>query len=396
MLEAKRCDILVVGGGVAGVAAAIAAARGGANTILVEKNDFWGGSAVVSMHRYVCGLYANAAEIPVTTINNGIAREVCGHLATGGSGRGIVKIGQVNVLPFSPKDLCGVFELMLAAEEAVTIFRKTKAVSVRRTSNKISEVTLCGPLGEFVILPGAVIDGSGEGAAIQMSGASYEITPLKDRQLAGFSFQIGGLQSSSAMFNIQVPYWIEKAVREKKWAHHYRFTTFVLGEHEGEGFCQMSVLPAEGLAEAKEKAVAMHQYLSEKLPEFRGSTICEMGTSIAEREGLRMIGEYTLTEEDVLQARKFKDGVVKNAWPIEFWSQEKGPRYQYLKAGDYYEIPLGCLRSRDVLNLFAAGRCISATSIALSSTRVMGPCISLGEASGREAVSYLGRVNGLI
>ncbi|MFH0985018.1 MAG: FAD-dependent oxidoreductase [Candidatus Omnitrophota bacterium] len=387
--ETKGCDVLVVGAGVAGVAAAIAAARGGARTILVEKNDFLGGSAVVGMHRYVCGFYANGAETPSATLNEGIAREVSEHLTTREPGRGIVKMGRVYVLPFSPKDLCDVFELMLAAEDAVTLLRKNQVISVRRDGDKISQVTLRGSEGESVVRPGAVIDCSGEGAAIRLSGAACEIAPLEDRQLAGYSFHLGHLQGSNAMLNVQVPYWIAQAVKEKNWALYYRFATFTPSGREWEGVCQISVLPDEDLADVRGKAVMLHQYLSEKLPELRSSTIQEMGTSIVEREGLRMVGEYTLTEEDVLQARKFKGGVVKNAWPIEFWDREKGPCYQYLKPGDHYDIPLGCLCSRDVSNLFAAGRCISATSRALASTRVMGPCMSLGEASACAAVSYL-------
>lgn len=73
-----------------------------------------------------------------------------------------------------------------------------------------------------------------------------------------------------------------------------------------------------------------------------------MSSGISEREGLRMTGEYTLTEEDVLSGRKFHDGVVKSAWPVELWDQKKGPSYRYLDESAYYEIPLRCLKSRNI------------------------------------------------
>ena len=91
-----------------------------------------------------------------------------------------------------------------------------------------------------------------------------------------------------------------------------------------------------------------------------------------------MTGRYRLTEKDVLEGRKFEDGHVKSAWPIEFWDQRKGPQYHYIPDGDYYEIPTRSLRSRDITNLFAAGRCISTYSKALASVRVTGTCLALG------------------
>jgi hypothetical protein len=122
------------------------------------------------------------------------------------------------------------------------------------------------------------------------------------------------------------------------------------------------------------------------LPAFEGSEIAEMSPEVVEREGVRAWGEYTLTADDVLEARKFPDGAVKNAWPIELWEQETGPLLRYLDPGDHYEIPLRCLEVQGVSNCWCAGRCISASREALGSTRVMGTCISLGEEAGREAV----------
>jgi succinate dehydrogenase/fumarate reductase flavoprotein subunit len=104
-----------------------------------------------------------------------------------------------------------------------------------------------------------------------------------------------------------------------------------------------------------------------------------------EREGRRISGEYILTENDVLNASKFDDGIVKNSWPIELWDKKKGPVYKYVKAGDYYEIPFRCIKVRDIPNLLCAGRCISVSHEALGSTRVMGTCMALGEQAGLAA-----------
>jgi hypothetical protein len=106
---------------------------------------------------------------------------------------------------------------------------------------------------------------------------------------------------------------------------------------------------------------------------------------VLEREGRRVRGEYTLTKDDVLLARKFSDGIVKNAWPIELWDRLKGTVYKYVPRGDYYEIPLRCLMVRNIANLLTAGRCISVTHEALGSTRVMGACMALGDQAGKAA-----------
>lgn len=102
-----------------------------------------------------------------------------------------------------------------------------------------------------------------------------------------------------------------------------------------------------------------------------------------------LAGEWELDEATVLQARKFPNGVARNAWPIEFWdARGAGPFYAYPPDGDYYEIPRRCLRSGAVTNLFATGCCISASERALASTRTMGTSIALGEAAGKLAALH--------
>jgi hypothetical protein len=91
----------------------------------------------------------------------------------------------------------------------------------------------------------------------------------------------------------------------------------------------------------------------------------------------------------VLEGRRFPDGAVKNAWPVEMWDPVKGPLLRYLVPGNYYEIPRGCLRTRKIRNLLCAGRCISVSREALGSTRVMGPCMALGQAAAEDAVRLL-------
>jgi hypothetical protein len=173
-----------------------------------------------------------------------------------------------------------------------------------------------------------------------------------------------------------------------------KFTTFFYSKSTNDGIIKLSIPPTKGmhsLSRARKDAWSVYNYLTLQVPSFKESRIVEMLPDVLNREGLRVRGEYILKTGDVIKARKFTDGVVKNAWPIEIWDQKKGPQYRYIAPGDYYEIPLRCLKAKDVSNLYCAGRCISVSHEALGSTRVMGPCMSLGEKAGIDAVRYARR-----
>jgi hypothetical protein len=386
------CDILVVGGGMAGISAAVKAAREGAYTLLVEKNGFPGGIPVSGMHRYICGLFPTGAHVPVKTLNGGIAEEICSGLKRLSPDSGIFQMGKVYVLSFRTKDLVTILKSLSEKQLGLGILYEKKVVSVKTKNSLIKSVTAEGQTGKIRIIPRQVIDCSGDGTVISRSRAAHQVSIPRKRQLAGFCFKIKGIKDPGEMAPISVPYFISRAVRRKKLPPYLKYTKFTPGDVSDEGYCLISI-PAGGgqgkISKAINYAAKVHAILSESLSSFSDSYVDELSSVIVEREGLRMAGEYTLTKDDVLSARKFSDGVVKNAWPIEIWDRENGPSFQYLEPGSYYEIPLRCLKSRDIKNLYCAGRCISASPAALGSTRVMGTCISLGEQAGLAAAKEM-------
>jgi hypothetical protein len=252
-------------------------------------------------------------------------------------------------------------------------------------------VTVRSRTGEVDVIPRSVVDCSGDGIIAQSSGVPCPVTPPSERQLAGYSFRVEGLKGADELLPLRVPYQLTRAVNEKRLPAHLRFTTFRAGDAPDEGYCNLNLPPVEGNRneQARNEALLVHRTLARDLDSFEESKIAELAPRVVDREGPRARGEYTLTADDVLSARKFPDGVVKNAWPIEIWDQENGPSYRYLEPGDHHEIPLRCLKVREISNCWCAGRCISATREALGSTRVMGTCISLGEEAGREAARNL-------
>ena len=381
------CDVLVVGAGVAGISAAVRAAREGAHTVLIEKGDHPGGVAVAGMHRFICGLYDNGDGMPDATLNGGIASEICTRLERLEPEKKVQRMGKVHVLPFRTRDLVSTFRSLSEEKRELEILYNTQAVSVRKDGDSIASIAAQGPTGAVGIFPRAVIDCSGNGTIMQMSDARHRLTPPDQQQLAGYTFRVEGLRDLDELLPVRVPFCLTKAVNAGVMPSYLRFTTFTPGDDPGEGYCRLNVPPAgENRDErARNDALRVHEHLSRVLSEFQGSEITEMYPGVVFREGPRVCGEYTLSAEDVLKARKFHDGAVKNAWPIELWDQGSGPSYQYLDPGDHYEIPLRCLKVDDLSNCWCAGRCISVTHEALGSTRVMGTCISLGEQAGCEA-----------
>lgn len=386
------CDVLVVGAGVAGTAAAVAASRGGARTLLLEREEYLGGTGYAGMFQTICGLYLNADAVPTETLNKGIAREITALLRKASPKNEIRKMGQVFVLPYTRDDLQSVLTSLCDGEKELSTLLGHAVMSAEREQSAIKAVTIEGVHGKEVIAPTMVIDCSGTGVVAAMAGAAFELTPDDERQLAGFVVRVKGLKDVDEHLSLKVPYHLAQAVKQGLLAPAARYTLFSPGEVADEGYCKMSVSAldeASGVEKARADADAMIKYLASVLPAFEHASLVDTSHKVLEREGRRVVGEYLLTKEDVLSAKKFPDGVVKNSWPIELWDSSKGTIYRYVPRGDHYEVPFRCLTVKGIENLLVAGRCISVTHEALGSTRVMGTCMALGEQAGKAAAYWI-------
>ncbi|MCJ7617120.1 MAG: FAD-dependent oxidoreductase, partial [Desulfobacterales bacterium] len=366
-------------------------AREGASTVLIEKNSFPGGTGITGLHRFICGLYANTEDVPDKILNKGIAEEICFMLQELAPEKIPLRMGKVYVLPFATSNFMSVLRSLSEKEKQLEIYYNTRAVSAKTENNTIVSVTIRNLNKKFDIIPRVVIDCSGDGVIIKLSGARYKVAHPDQRQLSGYTFRVKGLENATDILALKVPYYLSKAAEQKKIPPYLKYTTFVSGDDEDEGYCKLNIPPAlttKREKQAKKDALLVYNYLAKVLPVFNKSYIVGMSPEVVDREGPRLYGKYTLTANDVINARKFPDGIVKSAWPIEMWDQQKGVRYRYLGPGDNYEIPLRCLISKDISNLYCAGRCISVTAEALGSTRVMGTCISLGERAGYGAAHW--------
>jgi hypothetical protein len=372
------CDVLVAGAGISGIAAAISASRCKAKTILVEKNNFAGGIARDCRHRYLCGLPEK---------NTGIAKEIVLNLQKLNPQNRFIRLGKLLVFLFQPENLELVLYRLMRNEKNLKVLYNYTVSAVKTKENAIISVKAIGNSGSLDLIPKAVIDATGNGTVVKLSRAQYKLATLKSRQLAGFTFEVSNLASSD-LLTIKVPYYLALAVKQKKLPRYFKFTNFAYGQTQGCGVIKLN-LPAKntsrGVSETKKYAYLLHAYLRKIIPEFKNSRIQRIASGIHEREGRRMDGQHTLSAQEILTGRKFPDSIAKGYWPIEFWNPKSGQKIKYLNNPGFYEIPLGCIKSKNIVNLLATGKCISATGEALASSRVTGTCIYLGEAAGMAA-----------
>jgi hypothetical protein len=358
---------------------------------LLERERSLGGTATSALVGTLCGLYRNGGEIPGEPLHGGITAEIVAALTTSAPQRGLRKSGRVFVLPFESAELRSILEQLCAAATLLTVHYTAAPVAATVADGMVSTVTATIDGSSVMFSPKAVIDASGSAAVATLAGARCELSGAGERQLAGFTAKVAGLQDVTESLSLRVPFVIARGIEAGAIPASLRYTVFAGGERAGEGLLKVSI-PDEAHRDGARLAAdvaALVTVLGAELPEFsRAFVVATSGRSYS-REGARIIGSYQLTAADVLAGRKFVDGVVKGAWPMEIWSSGRGVSYRYPPDNDYYEIPAGCLQAQGFSNLFMAGRCISVTPEALGSTRVIATCLALGEAAGLAATTLI-------
>jgi hypothetical protein len=388
MTAGIHCDVLITGGGVAGVLAAAAAASSGARAVLVERRLFIGGTAVAGLLNNICGLYLNGGDLPAGTLNSGMTANVVSLLNKLAPERRIRRLGRVFVLPFRPDDLKTVLQSLCSNETKLTVLTGTEVTAVEKKNGRITTVVTLNNGALRRINPSVVIDCSGNGGTSVLAGVPFDISPPEEIQMSGYTAFVKGIKKPEESMPLKIPYYLADAAAAGRLPPHLRFTVFSAGDHPDEGFLKFSIAGGISDKEAKTDALDALGYLAQRIPALKDAYIHKTSQGVMEREGRRIKGLYTLTQDDVLNAVKFSDGVVKNSWPIELWDRKRGPVYRYVPSGDYYEIPFRCMQVEDFSNLLCAGRCISVSHEALGSTRVMGVCMAMGEQAGYAAARY--------
>ncbi|NVN99031.1 MAG: FAD-dependent oxidoreductase [Geobacteraceae bacterium] len=383
-----RPDIIVAGAGVAGIAAAVAAARRGCSVLLVEKSGMIGGTATGGAVGALCGLFKNGGDSPGELLNVGIVEEIALALLETSS---VKKIGKVFTLPYSPKQLLSVLEILCSSESNLQVMLNGSITSVTVNDGVIGVLELAADIGTCNCSPKVLIDATGDGSLSFLAGAGYELSPAGELQMAGFTAALCGIAAGADSLSLKIPFVIAKGIESASIAEFFRYTVYYPGTGATEGFLKIS-LPdcADSYAvDLPLQAEKLLCFLAGQLTELENASIATTSKRLFSREGRRIKGGYRLSAEDVLFGRKFPDAAVKGAWPMEIWTPGRGVSYRYPPDGDYYEIPAACLKADGFKNMLLAGRCISVTHEALASTRVIGICAALGEQAGLEAVKMI-------
>lgn len=397
--NAVTYDVVVVGGGAAGLAAAIAAGRAGARTALVERYGFLGGLATAGMVSTICGLYHGSSSGELEPINEGFAEAFARRLSAMPGCQKPVRRGRSVVLPYTPFAFACLADELVAAVAPLDVYLHAYLVGVDTAPARIEGLRISTWERSLELRASVVVDTSGDAVVARQAGAATDTAPLAHRQLPSLIFVLQQVDTAAlgAGPRVAVLRALVAAERDGRLPPGASNVTLGLSPQPGElvgklaldglasGFSERRDFLTAAEQEGRRRVLAVTELLK-TLPAFGRAFVSHVAAQVGVRESWRVIGRYQLTREDVLAARQFDDGVARAAWPIELWhAGHLGATYEYLEDGQTYEIPLRSLQARDVENLFVAGRCMSATHEALGSARVIGTCLATGEAVGMAA-----------
>lgn len=400
-----KANVAVVGGGSAGIAAAVTAARSGADVVLVEQGSQPGGNAFSARVHTLCGLYLlrESETNPLEYANGGFPKETAEALLKSGGARGPVRMGRLDVLLHRPEAFAA-FALHLIEElPNLRLLTGTSLRKVFRNSGNIASLLLESPAGNLTLDVGAVVDATGDSGVAFAADAATEITALESLQRPAYVLGLDGFDPSLIKPDgrLALAHAISSAVSRGQLPEEALGTSFREGVGDGEvwmtidltagNFDPLAKSDRDSLMnEAALLAGSITEFLIKNVEGFRRARISSHPERLGIRESRRIVGRQRLTGEDVLTGRRFSDEAALSSWPVELREKAGNVRFRFPENGRPCGIPLDCLRSRDVPNLLAAGRCISSTHEAHAAVRVIGTSLATGEAAGREAARIAG------
>lgn len=387
-----KTEVLVIGGGSAGSMAAIASGKEGKKTLLVERYGFLGGTSTTILDTFY-GFY-----IPGTSnrkVVGGIPDQLLKKLNernamllrpnTYGAGTGIT---------YDPEVLKVVWEELMS-EASVDVLLHSFVADVVTEGNKINGVIVVNKSGFTLIEADIIIDASGDADVTALAGFPFDgIGSHIPVQSLTTTFRIGNVneERTKLFTKNQMWEWMRQANQSGKYhlpreegSVHITTLPGVMATNmvrlaipDPTDIIELSKAEIQG----RRQALEYFRFMKDYLPGYEQSVFLNFSTQIGVRETRRVIGEYTLTKEDVLAARKFEDAIVLCGAPIEDHHNQAGTKWEYLPEGATYQVPYRCLIPKDSVNLLVAGRCLSATHDAHASVRSMGQCMGMGQAAG--------------
>ncbi|MEI6279386.1 MAG: FAD-dependent oxidoreductase [Verrucomicrobiae bacterium] len=394
-----RADVAVVGGGCAGIAAAVSAARTGARVVLLERNGMLGGQAACALVHSICGLYLlrEDATRPLEPANQGFPMEFAKGLLDLDGARGPVRMGRLDVLLHEPAAFAFLADRICATLPGLEVRLHTQILGAKAADSGLALSLNSG--GRHGQLEAAtVVDATGDAGVAALAGADW--TQADQLQCPAYIFQLAGVTPAAMSDDgrIRIAQALSAAVADGILPPSALGAAFRPGVSEGETWVTMDLAAAEfdpldpvclSAIESEGRALAKQitRFLRGTHPGFRRAKVAALPGRAGIRESRGICGRYELTTEDVRRGATFPDAVAWSAWPIELRESHTGPKFRFPSENRPCGIPLRALRSRNVNRLLMAGRCISCSHEAQASVRVIGTCLATGEAAGKAAAA---------
>ena len=412
-------DVVVCGGGPAGCSAAVAAARHGANTLLVEKEGYLGGATVSQLVLVI--LSTNGVDF------QGIWHEYAARLKEREAVRGLVaggsKHGHIHGA-VDPEQVKYVWDA-LCAEAGVDLLHYGYGCTCIVDAGVVRGVVVETKAGRRAIRAVRVIDATGDGIVAAQSGVGWDQGDGEHRWAMALTkvFRMGNVSlppgapthEAMAEFERALAAAVERGeydapvvTEQKRLLGYVRSRAWELPERRPEIMSvisrvlevdpldpfEMTRAEREGREQARQAADCLRRYA----PGFERAYLLDTSSHIGVRSSRRLNGLATVTDDDAWHCRKYPDGIARSSWDIDVWPADSYtkpavPRnegyYQERMArigqGDYFHIRYGCLVAEGVDGLLMAGRCISAEHRAEASLRIQQTCMATGQAAGTAA-----------
>lgn len=407
-------DVLVVGGGPAGIMAALAAAEDGLNVMLIESRSFVGGNMTIGLP--VLGFLGQKGN----QIIKGLPQKYIDRLkevqASSEHRPCPLHMSLTLVEPEAVKTVA----LQMLVEAKVEVLFYVFCAGVVMEEDELKGVIIESKAGREVILAKTIIDCSGDADVAFRAGAPCE-----------YGNEDGGVQPPTLMFclgNVDTEKlrlsiaeeprtYLTDFIPSEYFGQNNQFvlvgmrnlikkaqdnglrlqterTILITGLRKGEVWVNMTRVngvngtdPASltfGEIDGRDQIRDIQKYLVEYVPGFENAYFLRTAPFLGIRETRRIQGHYTMTREDIMDCRHFDDAIAVASYPLDI-HHPQGGGCTLEWCGDCYDIPYRSLVPQKIKNLLVAGRSISTTHEAMSAIRVMAPCMAMGEAAGRAA-----------
>ena len=402
MNTGKGYGLIVVGGGFGGLSAAIEAARRGTKVLLIEKYNCLGGAAANCLVNPFMGYWTNKSDNSRRYLAGDLFMEIIDALRENNA---LMENGKI----FDEEILKLVLGRM-AIESGVELLYNTTVYDAKVEDGRIVSISALGKSKKLELFADNFIDATGDGELAMLAGCEFKLGRESDSlcQPMTLCFRMGGIDLSKyrehksryktnaehGMLQQKTINELYKEYKEKGLIKNPRENVLIF-ENMNDGVLHFNTTRIVKLdptdpydvtraeIEAREQVFEIHKFLKDNFSGFEESRVLSTALQIGIRESRKIIGEYTLTVEDLLGLARFDDAIAVANYDIDIHNPEgAGTSHHYFGSEEWYEIPYRCLIPKGIKNMLVSGRCISSTHEAQASFRVMPFCCEIGQAAG--------------